>query len=303
MDLCEEITVAFVAVVAVLTRPRCGRSPTEPPRRPKVAVSAGAETAPSSCVDADSVDPTQTLAKESIEYEYEYRDAEYEYEYEASFDVEPLRGWALVMKPGIREATARLTPKALHNIAQGRDSAPWVAMRPPRSANPNGVLQRAGWGPEATFPGSRFRPDPSRPRTAVAGGTHENFSETNRTPSTESIVLVLVLVLVLDRFFRQGLRWINRVRSDTIRLQADLPRRLDSSSVACRVRVRVSKLPQIHSQQPPLMAIYPPNVKNPEVLTQTLSCTPRKPGWETDLQVFWQTGYHFGSSPRRRLQC
>ena len=36
------------------------------------------------------------------------------------------------------------TPKALHNTAQGRAIAPWVGVRHPRSANPNGVLQTAG---------------------------------------------------------------------------------------------------------------------------------------------------------------
>ncbi len=175
VDIYEEITVAFVAVVPVPTRPRCGRSLTE------LRFRRGQRPAPNSCVGADSVDPTQTLAKESIEYEYEY-------EYEASFDVEPLRGWELVVKPRIREATGRLTPKALHNIAQGRDSAPWVGMRQPRSANPNGVLQMAGWGPEATFQGSRFRPDPSRARTTVAdgGGGHTRIFRRQTEPHRPS---------------------------------------------------------------------------------------------------------------------
>ena len=57
------------------------------------------------------------------------------------FDVEPLRGWVSVIKPQIREATGRLTPKALHNIAQGRDSAPWVDVRQIRPQTPTGFYK------------------------------------------------------------------------------------------------------------------------------------------------------------------
>ncbi len=44
------------------------------------------------------------------------------------------RSYDLAMNPRIPAAKSPITPKAFHIKAQGRDSAPWVALRMPRSA-------------------------------------------------------------------------------------------------------------------------------------------------------------------------